>query len=122
MPGYKRSNTCSVRPSTSPVGSGGLPASLRKVLLHVLLLLPLAATAMDRPNIVLILADDIGFSDFGAFGGEIETPHLDRLASNYKQNMRRIPGCGAWLFRAVPWCCHQKPPRVQADWFALLFE
>ncbi len=33
-----------------------------------------------RPDIVLILADDLGFSDIGCFGGEIETPNLDRLA------------------------------------------
>ena len=35
----------------------------------------------DRPNVILILADDMGFSDLGSFGGEINTPHLDRLAS-----------------------------------------
>lgn len=33
-----------------------------------------------RPNIVLIMADDLGFSDLGCYGGEIETPNLDRLA------------------------------------------
>jgi arylsulfatase len=33
-----------------------------------------------RPNIVVVLADDMGYSDIGSFGGEIETPHLDRLA------------------------------------------
>src|SRR6185295_7393155 len=33
-----------------------------------------------RPNIVVILADDMGFSDIGCYGGEIETPNLDRLA------------------------------------------
>lgn len=40
------------------------------------------ATAGERPNIVLIVADDIGYSDFGAFGGEIETPNIDALASS----------------------------------------
>ncbi|QGJ71969.1 Arylsulfatase [Planctomycetales bacterium 10988] len=34
-----------------------------------------------RPNIVLIMADDMGFSDLGCYGGEVETPNLDRLAS-----------------------------------------
>ena len=33
-----------------------------------------------RPNFLIIVADDLGFSDLGAFGGEIATPNLDRLA------------------------------------------
>ncbi|ENX49566.1 MULTISPECIES: arylsulfatase [Acinetobacter] len=35
-----------------------------------------------QPNILLIVADDLGFSDIGAFGGEIQTPYLDQLALN----------------------------------------
>ncbi len=36
--------------------------------------------SVKRPNFLLIVADDLGFSDIGAFGGEIHTPNLDRLA------------------------------------------
>ena len=38
------------------------------------------AESAHRPNILLIVADDLGFSDLGCYGGEIDTPHLDRLA------------------------------------------
>ncbi|MEX2174219.1 MAG: arylsulfatase [Pirellulaceae bacterium] len=41
---------------------------------------PLLA-ADGRPNILVILADDLGYSDPGCYGGEIATPHLDRLAA-----------------------------------------
>jgi arylsulfatase A-like enzyme len=36
--------------------------------------------ATDRPNIVVILADDMGYSDIGSYGGEIPTPNMDQLA------------------------------------------
>ncbi|HQR24277.1 MAG TPA: sulfatase-like hydrolase/transferase, partial [Steroidobacteraceae bacterium] len=44
---------------------------------------PAIAPAADqprRPNIVVILGDDLGFADMGSFGGEINTPNLDSLA------------------------------------------
>lgn len=36
--------------------------------------------AQNKPNIIVIMADDMGFSDLGCFGGEIPTPNLDKLA------------------------------------------
>ena len=42
----------------------------------------MAQESTSRPNIILILADDLGFSDIGCFGSEISTPNLDRLARN----------------------------------------
>lgn len=62
-------------PSPSPL--------IRRVLLLLALSLALGTrerASAARPNIIVILVDDMGYSDVGAFGGEIRTPHLDRLA------------------------------------------
>ena len=42
---------------------------------------PEGAVARDTPNVVIVLVDDMGFSDVGCYGGEIDTPNIDRLAS-----------------------------------------
>ncbi|MBD3266124.1 sulfatase-like hydrolase/transferase, partial [bacterium] len=40
----------------------------------------ISAAPQKRPNVLVILADDMGFSDLGCYGGEINTPNLDKLA------------------------------------------
>ena len=51
------------------------------VLLVVSLLNPATLEAAERPNLVLIMADDLGFADLGCYGSEIQTPNLDALAA-----------------------------------------
>jgi arylsulfatase len=53
---------------------------MRSAVALVLCVLVSQAHAASRPNIVLILADDMGYSDLGCYGGEIKTPHIDSLA------------------------------------------
>ena len=80
-------NRCDV-----PRGTEMLNARAGKVLATLGLLLasgPSVCVAGDgpkgKPNILLIVADDMGYSDLGCFGGEIKTPNIDALA---KRGMR----------------------------------
>ena len=41
-----------------------------------------SCNAAEKPNVIIILVDDMGFSDIGAYGGEINTPNIDKLAAN----------------------------------------
>lgn len=53
------------------------------------------ADSGKRPNFLIIVADDLGFSDIGAFGGEIDTPHLDALSDQGLKftNFHASPTC-----------------------------
>ena len=43
--------------------------------------IPIASAADERPNIILMMADDMGFSDIGCYGGEVQTPNLNKMAA-----------------------------------------
>jgi Arylsulfatase A and related enzymes len=58
--------------------------SIRSLLLPVAVSLATAhfGLAAEKPNVIVILCDDLGWSDFGCYGGEISTPVVDNLAAN----------------------------------------
>ena len=60
----------------------------------------LANETEQRPNVVLILADDSGFSDLGCYGGEIRTPNLDQLAAGGLRFARVYSTARCWPSRA----------------------
>ena len=66
-------------------------------LAFVCLGIPLHSLADQRPNIVLIVLDDAGYSDLGVFGGEIRTPNIDRLADGGVQftQFHVTPNCSS---------------------------
>ncbi len=66
------------------------------------------AVFKEKPNIIVILADDMGYSDLGCYGGEIETPNLDALAyggirfTNFYNMARCCPTRAALLTGLLP--------------------
>ncbi|MFC4991609.1 arylsulfatase [Rubritalea tangerina] len=58
------------------------PNIIFSLALSCFLAIPLHANSEQKPNIILIMLDDMGYSDLGCYGGEIETPNIDKLAAN----------------------------------------
>src|SRR5262245_21937001 len=61
----------------------------------------LAADAPTKPNVLIFLADDMGFSDAGCYGGEIATPNLDSLAKNGLRFTQFYNTARCWPTRAA---------------------
>jgi len=60
-----------------------------------------SAAAAKKPNIVVIVADDMGFSDAGCYGGEIQTPNLDHLAAGGLRFTQFYNTARCWPSRAA---------------------
>ena len=71
---------------------------LLKIYLSILFSVLSCSVAMsdERPNVILIVADDLGYSDLGVYGSEIKTPNLDKLSKSGIQltNYYTAPTCG----------------------------
>src|SRR5438046_10723583 len=96
-------------------------------LLAILIGQSAAAEKPARPNILFILADDMGFADAGCDGAEIATPNLDRPAGNgvrftqFYNNARCWPTRGARLTGHYPHQIRMDPPqRRLPEWTRLL--
>ena len=58
--------------------------SLLTLLIFTFICGPILSESADqtRPNIILIMVDDMGYSDIGCYGGEVKTPNLDKIAKD----------------------------------------
>ena len=80
----------------------------------------LRAATGTRPNIIVIMTDDMGFSDIGCYGGEIRTPHIDRLAAGGVK-FSQFYNCGkcepsrAALVTGQQWFSHSADVAVRKD-------
>ncbi len=89
---------------------------------------PAAEVAARRPNVVIFLADDLGFSDLGCYGGEIATPNLDKLAasglrfSSFYNTSRCWSSRAALLTGYYPQQVNRDPQGQRPVWAALLPE
>ncbi len=86
-----------------------------------------APTPAKKPNVLIVLADDMGFSDAGCYGGEIQTPNLDQLAAGglrftqFYNTARCWPTRSAIMTGYYPQQIRMDPPRGRLPaWASLL--
>ena len=73
---------------------------------------------MNRPNILLIMNDDMGYSDIGCYGGEVRTPNLDQLAESIR--FTQFYNLRVAVLLELPFllgCIHTRP--VSAGWLQI---
>jgi arylsulfatase len=86
----------------------------------------ISQAAATKPNILFILADDLGFSDLGCYGGEVKTPNLDKLAAGglrftqFYNTARCWPSRAALLTGYYPQQVNRDPPGLRPPWAALV--
>src|SRR6188474_1041552 len=71
------------------------------VTLFATILLGASLVQAKAPNVLLILADDLGYSDIGCYGSEIETPNLDALAKDGLRFTQFYNTARCWPTRAA---------------------
>lgn len=84
----------------------------------LLLVLPLFAAEKAKPNLIIILADDLGYSDPSCYGGEIPTPSLDKLAAE-GMRLTRFHNCGMCVVSRASMLTGKWWPRAQKDFTAM---
>ncbi|MEZ0266203.1 MAG: arylsulfatase [Phycisphaerae bacterium] len=92
----------------------------------LLLVLTLPSLAAPRPNVLILLADDMGYADLGSYGSEIRTPHLDGLAAgglrftDFYNTSRCWPTRTALMSGYYPQQLRADPPKGRHPAFARL--
>lgn len=74
------------------------------LLIQLLASIPIFAAEHAKPNFLIIVADDLGYSDLGCYGGEIDTPNLDTLAAEGVKYTNFYNTARCWTSRSALVC------------------
>lgn len=85
--------SCAPPPFCRPTRCNVLPILFLLLLGFLLVPLPAMADPAPRPNVVILLADDLGYQDLGCYGGPVRTPTLDALARSGTRFVDFYSGC-----------------------------